>query len=1064
MSRKALGSLALVLAAVACSACSAAGGPPAADPHEDGQPKAVGIPGNPRFFQVSSDDTYWITHDTSHDRVLSSGARLELSSTGEVLASAWETDKATAGDVLAGGLAVAPHLGGGYLFWSQSRVFRATDFTGPLVPISLGLADPTDVNIRGLRNGLRSVMIATDAGPRALSPGATSAVAFPDPGVTDLAALDGSRALRVDAFGRTAWTIDGGKTWNDALQIVGTGVRNLAVSPDELWFETNNGRAVLGREGPLAEPDGPSYRYVDYQRPFQVVFKGTRADRDDQYSPSYREYQPLQAAIASGVRFPDGSGFGVLRGAVVRVDLTTGKILSLATDWLPNGLECQPTQMGASILFACASEDYQSSGTYVLRSDGQEPPKVERLFTDDGAFISDDAGGFGFTGSCKAEPKFVDPDRYYGRYGGRYGYDGEEDPATQVQAVMCVRRSADDWVERRLELDADTQLVAWIPRRDGTAVALVRGTGRGEALPDLAVDSQRETSQNGVRVVRLFREVEGWSWSPQQVRTYYSRNQGQQLIDRRYRALDDGSIVGWLATSEMEDRYTPVARWAGAVLRPGGRTEIFELPATPVAMATGGPFGLLTTREGKLFETTDRGRSWRAAGRTALTPTTMQGTCTIEGCALSTGARAGWGTSAMTPQVNEEKREELPKPKTVTPVLVCEPQGMPKAEESTTSPAAATLGSQAKVSIQTTFGATLEMIRETPDALSSASPYSRYGYPPPPPVATAAPSASAAASSKAKAKAAPTRTHTLVLRPPLDPLAPIARLNATNATLGYRNRGVAIPLLGPGLDVSFLFYADQTEALADRNDIVTMPQFDTRRYYYYYGDNTGVAPGIRTANAKATLLGDNRRRSALEEHGYSPQKPAFYFAFDREVNRRRGLTLGRRDDGGTGILVLDSAAPEMVGVAPFDRVATTLGDITKLAAWSTIVTADDPVCRADKKGYRAIVPVDPALWFTLDATALPGVTLAKQGIALVRWSEERVCLEAIDVAVNDPRRRPDAATGENLVIRWGPSPTAKAPSKEVALPAGKTVGALRSLELMQPLACSLERPATAAAK
>ncbi len=1058
MSRKALGSVAFVLAALGCSA---AGGPPASDAHEGGQPQAKGLPGNPRFFQLSPDDTYWVTHDTSHDRVLSTGARLELSSTGEVLASAWETDKASGGDILAGGLAVAPHLGGGYLFWTQSRVFRSMDFTGPLVPISLGLADPTDVNIRGLRNGLRSVLIATDAGPRELLPNAMSAGAFPDAGITDLAAIDASRALRIDAFGRTAWTVDGGKTWSDALQIAGTGIRNIGVAPDEIWFETNNGRASLGREGPLAEPDGPSYRYVDYQRPFQVVFKGTRADRDDQYSWTYREYQPFQAAIASGVRLPDGAGFGVLRGAVTRVDLTTGKVLSLATDWLPTGLECQPMQMGASILFACASEDYQS-GTYVLRSNGADPPKVERFFTDDGAFVTDDDGGFGFTGSCKAEEKFVDPDRYYGRYGGRYGYDGEDEQASSVQSVVCVRRGPEDWVERRLDLDQDTQLVAWIPRADGTAVALVRGTGRGDALPDLAVDSQRETSQNGVRVVRLFRDIEGWTWSPQQVRTYYSRNQGQQIIDRRYRALDDGSVVGWLATSEVEDRYTPISKWAGAVLRPGGRTEVFELPATPAAMATGGPFGLLTTREGKLFETADRGRTWRAAGRTALHPSQMQGTCTVEGCALSTGARAGWGATAITPHVSEEKREELPRPKTATPLLVCEPQGMPKAEESTTSPAAATLGAQAKVSIQTTFGATLEMIRETPDALSSASPYSgRYGYPPPP-VATATPSASPAASSKAKAKAAPTRTHTLVLRPPLDPLAPIARLNATNATLGYRNRGVAIPLLGPGLDVSFLFYADQTEAIADRNDVVTMPQFDTRRYYYYYGDNSGVAPGLRTANAKVTLLGDNRRRSALEEHGYSPQKPAFYFAFDREVNRRRGLTLGRRDDGGTGILVLDSAAPEVAGVAPFDRVAASLGDFTKLAAWSTLLTADDAACRADKKGYRALIPIDPSLWFTLDTVKLPGVTLAKQGIALVRWSDERVCLEGIDVAVLDPRRRPDGPTGENLVIRWGPSPSGKAPSKDTPLAAGQTIGALRSLELMQPLACSLERPATSA--
>lgn len=1060
MSRKALGSVAFVLVALGCSAAVA---PPASDGRGDGKQAAQGLPGNPRFFQLSPDDTYWVTHDASRDRVLSAGARLELSSTGEVLASAWETDKAMQSDPLAGGLAVAPHLGGGYLFWSQYRVFRSTDFTGPLVPISLGIADAADTSIRGLRNGLRGVLVATDTGPREVLPGATAATAFPDAGVTDLAALDASRAIRVDAFGRAGFTIDGGKTWTEAHAVATNGFRGIAVSPEELWFETNQGRAVLGREGTLSEPEGSNYRYIDYQRPFQPMFKGTRADRDDQNAYGYQNVQPLQAAIASGVRFADGTGLGVMRGAVARVDLTTGKVRDVATDWLPNGIECQALPMDGGALYACTVDEY-GGGSYVLRSSGPEPPRVERMFTDEGTFVSDDEGGFGYTGSCKVEAKYVDPDRYYGRYG-RY-YDGEEYQEPTVQPVICVRRGAEDWVERRVELDEDTQLVAWIPRRDGTAVAIVRGAGRGDALPDLAIDSQRDTSQNGVRVVRVYRDVERWTWPAQQTRAYYGRGGTAQIVDRRYRALEDGTVVGWLQTQEMEDRYSPVQRWAGGVVRPGGRTEVFELPATPVAMAVGGMFGLLATRDGKLFETTDRGQSWRPAGKTPVHPATLGGSCTREGCSFSSGARVGWGTSsAVQPRVIEDKREDPPKPKIAAPTIVCEPQGMPRAEQSTTSPAAAQLGSQAKISIPTSFGATLEMIRETPDALSGASPYSgRFGYPVPPPVPTPSATPSAAPSAKAKAKAAPTRTHTLVMRPPLDPLAPIARLNATNATMTYRNRSMATPLLGPGTDVSFMIYADQTEALVDRNDLVTVPQYDSRRYYYY-GENTGTAPGIRTATNKALLFGDNRRRSALEEHGYSPQRPAFYFGFDREPNRRRGVTLGRRDDGSTGVLVLDSAAPEVAGVSPFDRVAMNLGAVQRLAPWAAVVPADDPACKADKKGYRALVSVDPSQWFSLDTAKLPGVTLGKVGLALVRWSDERVCLEALDVAVLDPRRRADAPAGENLVIRWIPSPTApaKAPVRD-STPPGQTIGALRSLELLQPLTCSLQRPVAAATK
>ena len=39
----------------------------------------------------------------------------------------------------------------------------------------------------------------------------------------------------------------------------------------------------------------------------------------------------------------------------------------------------------------------------------------------------------------------------------------EESQQNNVQPVFCVRRGAEDWIERKLELDQDTSLVAWIP-------------------------------------------------------------------------------------------------------------------------------------------------------------------------------------------------------------------------------------------------------------------------------------------------------------------------------------------------------------------------------------------------------------------------------------------------------------------------------------------------------------------------------------------------------------------------------------------------------------------------
>ena len=166
------------------------------------------------------------------------------------------------------------------------------------------------------------------------------------------------------------------------------------------------------------------------------------------------------------------------------------------------------------------------------------------------------------------------------------------------------------------------------------------------------------------------------------------------------------------------------------------------------------------------------------------------------------------------------------------------------------------------------------------------------------------------------------------------------------------------------------------------------------------------------------------------------------------------MTLGRRDDGGIGVLVFDGNAPQTVGVAGVDLRGEGLRSITKLAPWSSIITADDPRCAEDRDAYRALVVLDPSGWLALDQALLPGISLAKQGMALVRWGKDRVCLEALDAVAIDNHRRAVTSRSYTLVIRWtgkkGGGPRSAAPGIN---------GALRDAELREDLRCSIE-PAT----
>jgi hypothetical protein len=999
-----------------------------------------------RFFQIIPEEAYQVTHGEDRDRVVVSGARLELSPTGEILRAAWESDELGKGEILQGSLAIAPHLGGGFLHWTTLRAFRSKAFTGPLEPISLGLPPDAGIAIRGARNGLSSALIFTDSAVLELAPSAVRAAPFRDPALADLVADERGRALKLDVFGRVSVTVDRGASFVDATPSVGLAPRGLATGPGELWLEMWQGRMELKPDGTLSEAEQNPRTGVDYGRPFQLVFRSGRAALRETWPWGFRETPPLYAAIFGGAPLADGTALGVAHGSVARVELATGEARSMSTDWLPQGVECLPLAAKDGVLFACSWESYQGYGGYVLHSSGGEPPVVEKAFSDDGYFAADDHGSIGFAGSCTATPRLVDQDSR--------GRDSSDIVPSQV---FCVRRGPGDWVERTIDLDRGTALLGWAPRPDGTAVAFVIGLDP-DALPEPVQGGGRVREQGGVRVVRLYQELGHLRWARPSYRPYsFGRSSPNLFIDKRFRARADGRIDAWVGPNEMSEMASRIA--VGVTLGLDGKPSVHALPPSPSAMAATGDFGLTITQGGRVFETLDHGRTWRDAGTSPIPPLTSPGTCSRLGCVLGSVVRLGWGASAVestvTPGLPDEPKESaVAAAGNKPPRLTCEPVGSPGSLPGAEAAAPSEKNRSNTVVIPTGYGDSLEIIRESgeePDpsagGLAGIRPKAHHApfAVPTTPTPTAAPSAAPATGGKPAASSPTLRTHTLLYRPPFEPDSPVLRLNATNASFGYR-RPPAIPLLTERGEVALLLAPDGSELLVTPSDVVTLPPFDPRRYFF--GESAAVT-GQLLGRDRPLVLGDMRRRTSLEEHGPLPHRPPLYVALDREQLRKRTLAIGRKDDGAIGILVLNGPAPETAGVAELNRDATSLLPVARLAPWSTLTPSSDARCKAQKgqKGaFRALLVIDPSRWIDLDARSLPGVELGSQGMALVRWGPDRVCLEGLDLTARDARRREGSGTS-TLVAKWGGS--------------GKSAAAsLRWDQLKQPLRCSLHREGT----
>ncbi|WP_437902469.1 hypothetical protein WME95_28240 [Sorangium sp. So ce327] len=435
---------------------------------------------------------------------------------------------APAAESLRGFRSIPARLGGGFLLWSEGRVYRAADFLGELAPIA-------DVGAPGgARPYLDTILLRSDRGLLEIDPSTLAVRGFGAAGVVDAVAVDARRAARLDLLGRASVTLDGGGTWIDVLE-----TRGLATS---LLEEQDGGRAVA-----LLGPQGGATLHVSAAGLVPVVPAPPRAGPSASLSlppardptlgtTSVRALAPAGVALAAatGALLPGGrllvtrdGGLAVLAAATAQ-PLAEAVIESLD----PSYARCQPFRSGDDVLLACAHEAAQvlrlETTLSAPRLEATFPPRgrgPDPIASPQGAFVGDDRGRLAFLGRCGSVPPGLhdfpespgdagptDDEAPWPRRFARLAPDepqgdaASREPVEEGVARVCVRVGGGRWVERRIEGEDADRLYRWIVGERGNVTALVLEAPSG---PRPRPSEEDEESDEEVRGTSEGEEADG---------------------------------------------------------------------------------------------------------------------------------------------------------------------------------------------------------------------------------------------------------------------------------------------------------------------------------------------------------------------------------------------------------------------------------------------------------------------------------------------------------------------------------------------------------------------------
>ncbi len=959
-------------------------------------------------------------------------------------------------------------LGGGFLFQAGTSIFSADTFDGDIHPvitlpesisrISFG---PKNLIVRGNDGGrwaIRFPFNASRQAPFALN--SNGRVPLAPIGLADIAALADGRAFALTEGGGALASINRGDTWTDISNKIGGMAVNVDVVDANVFLSDSSGRTYkLEINGSLLElPRLPS------------SFPSPKQASDPRW---HGATPPRELALTAGAMIDATTAVVAAAGDVATIDIRTGAIKSIVQGRLPMDLTCEVLRVPNDVLIVCGAMGAPSIVASGLLT--KEGLHIERKFPSDRQFFADEEGTLVFGGPCTAESGL---------------------PGTFFSA--CSRDQSGQWTEHTNDratalADADAKIkgvltnIRWIPRRDKPPIVILVRTGITVVDPLSSEPITWQTESLGNEGTAVMAAV-GSSRTPGAFRT------GGPWIDRGWSVLPSGVIRGWIRPG----RSIEVSPKGGFTFSPFR----FENVAVSGALA-------LATSKNRLWQTLDRGETWTEISTPPSAPWTLRG-CSPVGCDLGAWQRIGWEASTPNPTEVSEVVESPPlasPARDLIPEISCVPIGqireatLPPSIEpdrgigATKIPFSTSLPNGQSFSYETTtYSRTMHNPPRSTRSTDETSPFLMiHNF-----AVTSAEIEGPAGTSTILVVLGPSSSlasfkQTFTFVSPFDPAGTIhsptvsasvfataARIAGTSleeALTNASDREGFVPILPiePGAPANLLFASQSVVGLISAGNVKC---FGQRRQ-----TGTPVSaielPGGDIAVLVASM-DNNRRVLRINAAGTSEWSGApGVGSGDLQTANPDALAIG--PDGSLAIIRTPSgdepaSANDPALLMPLvpgasSTASVPLSKITLLAPWSTLASAASTACLDQAYGYRAIVQTK-APWVRRRGAAHDSNLDSVVMLAQVRWSTERVCLEAIElpsgivsmrdgsemVTMTVARFAPQGGLPSKGNVVQAPSDTTSATAITKTQPNAGLLGITLGAELHQPLACSIAVP------
>lgn len=943
--------------------------------------------------------------------------------------------KSSARDKLTAVDRIPTWLGGGFLFRGGSSLYRSDSFDGPLTPlvtlpervlrVSFG---PKTALVRGV-DGDRWAFYVPSWMRAPIAPA----------GLVAVEALGDGRALAIAELGRALVSTSDGAQWDDVTSKLAGAPADVRVIGGDLWLKDETGRAYRLEEGGALR---------EYDR---LPEQGRAKGRDPRW---HGAASPQRAAMERGAPLDDKTALVVSGGDIARVDVRSGALVSIAPGRLPPAMTCEAMRAADDVVVVCVGAGSSLVASGLLHDD---PPKIERTFASEGPFYASDDGGLVFGGPCS-------PDRPAHRAACARGAHGKWEPhSLDVGDVGDAGAAAG-----KGPIAPRPEVLRWVPREGAPPLAILSR----ESIETISPSSTKSVP---------WKVPAGMNLAPAIAPPPGLRGGRGRVIDRTWTITESGSLLGWLAGRGVE------VSASGAVT-----PSPFDLDA----LATSGARALGKTRDGRAFQSLDHGVSWaEVAAPPVWTPFGSQG-CSAVGCDIGAWLRVGWPPSPPAPAPPPEIVEAPPRlPRPGLPALTCVAAGEARTSSlrlSVASPDDFGLGAravpvshelpsgQAVVYVKSAFSRGLiNPVREAPSEDETAPRILVHGF------GIEWADANSGVGSPARfVVLGPSRSPSAFRRDftffePLDPAGSIR-----SASLGMGEIAAIAPATGLSLeqilagggmgaegfvpvlpldpagatDLAFTIRTETGDILAT----LTAGQAPrVKLWAARHGGGSLVSAAALPGGDVAVLSADEDGRQrvirlssggAAEIAEISPPPQTALAPSNPDalaVGPQGSLAILRMPSGGEppsrgdpALLYRLPQGSAAGGVIVPERLLSTL------APWSTLLNADDPACRKDSGGFRAIVQARvPWVELLMGRSSMgPGDAPFPAMTARVRWSAERVCLEAIELP-EPPINVPAGSLVPSFIVARLAAPAA----------AGR-VGALLGTELRQALGCVLSGP------